>query len=170
MIIPKEQITFAARLTGVFFGVFVVFLLISAVFGVSTPVQVASTFFFTTFIILGGFFYFIAPVLFIVAYIKPEWFGIVDVHKAMNRYGTFWVLGVAITCLAIVLVGNRLTLPDLSAAQGPITFVIMVLVVNTIMVSWISPVFAYRKPRTRTIVLAAVGVLTFAAMLTAGLV
>ena len=168
--VPKEQITYAVTLTGALFGAGGITLLISAVFGLSAPAPVIYTFFIMVFMVVGIFLYFIAPVLFITAYVRPEWFGIFDLNKAFNRYGLIWIFGLVVCCVLLVFVGPNLNLPDLSAAGGPILAVCMFLSVTTVLASWVSPVFILRTKQTQHRVLAAVGVLAFVGMLASVLI
>ena len=156
----SDQTKYAAKLTGVFFGTFLVVLLVSAVSGFAAPGELASFFFINTLMVLGIFFYFTAPVLFVIAFAKPEWFGLVDFNQAMRRFGIFWLAGLAGVCVLLFLVGSQLTLPDFGSINGPLTVGVMFLVVNTVMLGWISPLYIWRGQAVRRVVLALVAALT----------
>jgi hypothetical protein len=119
--------------------------------------------------VIAIFLYFIAPVFFILALVKPDWFGLEDAKQTLKRFAIFLGVGFVAICLILYFIGTRLSLPDLSSTAGLIMLITMFLVITTILLSWILPFLSNRSQRTQNLLMIGVGLVTFTGMMTSGL-
>jgi hypothetical protein len=115
---------------------FGVALLVSILFGISTPGLIISLFLLNSAVAISILSILVIPILLVFALIKPDWFDLQDRKSAITKFGFIWLAGGALNCLVFYYLGS-LTLLVTPTLAGYLMLASLAIAYLIILLNWI---------------------------------